>query len=107
MCTCVLLCAQVTKEVRKPPEVSYADLQALTARVDHAAAELGSVGQSMQQLRAKDLVVVHEQIADLVDQVNAQGGKGGRGLSTETQVNPGHTIDTWACMSMILGEACP
>ncbi|KAF5836250.1 hypothetical protein DUNSADRAFT_6202 [Dunaliella salina] len=60
---------QVAKEVRKPPEVSYADLQALTARLDQAAAELGVVGQSMQNIKTKDIVTLQEQIADIMDQM--------------------------------------
>uniref|UniRef100_A0A6S8I9Q6 Uncharacterized protein n=1 Tax=Dunaliella tertiolecta TaxID=3047 RepID=A0A6S8I9Q6_DUNTE len=59
----------VAKEVRKPPEVSYADLQALTARVDQAAAELGVVGQSMQHIKTKDIVQLQEQIVDIIDQM--------------------------------------
>ena len=59
----------MAKEVRKPPEVSYADLQALTAKVNHSAAELGSIGQAMQQVKTKDLVLLHEQMTDVMEQV--------------------------------------
>lgn len=64
-----VLALQVAREVRKPPEVSYADMQALTARVDTAAAELGSVGQAVQQVKGKDLVQIQEQLSDMMEQV--------------------------------------
>lgn len=60
---------QVSSEARKPQEVSYADLQALTAKLDHTTAELGSVGQSVQQMKAKDLMLLHDQMADVLEQV--------------------------------------
>ena len=67
----------MAKEVRKPAEVSYADMSAVTAKVDNALAGLDAARQSVQQLKSKELSQLGDQISEIRDQVCAGGGSRG------------------------------
>jgi hypothetical protein len=69
--TIIILChrMQVAKEVRKPAEVSYADLSAVAAKVDKALAGLEGASQSVQQLKTKELSQLRDHISEIRDQV--------------------------------------